>query len=143
MLVLDTNVISEALREKPDPAIIAWLDAQPPASLFTTTITLAEIKYGIAIMPAGKRKSTLLTAATLMFEDDFQGRVLPFDSDAAEAYAAIGAERRLAGQPIDELDCQIAAITQSRGGRLATRNVSDFANCGIDIVNPWDVRVKP
>ena len=106
MLVLDTNVISEALREKPDPAIIAWLDAQPPASLFTTTITLAEIKYGIAIMPAGKRKSTLLTAATLMFEDDFQGRVLPFDSDAAEAYAAIGAERRLAGQPIDEPDCQ-------------------------------------
>lgn len=143
MLVLDTNVISEALREKPDPAIIAWLDAQPPASLFTTTITLAEIKYGIAIMPAGKRKSTLLTAATLMFEDDFQGRVLPFDSDAAEAYAAIGAERRLPGQPIDEPDCQIAAITQSRGGRLATRNVSDFANCGIDIVNPWDVRVKP
>ena len=132
MLVLDTNVISEALREKPDPAILAWLDAQPPASLFTTTITLAEIKYGIAIMPAGKRKSTLLTAATLMFEDDFQGRVLPF-----------GAERRLAGQPIDEPDCQIAAITQSRGGRLATRNVSDFANCGIDIVNPWDARVKP
>jgi toxin FitB len=143
MLVLDTNVISEALREKPDPAILAWLDAQPPASLFTTTITLAEIKYGIAIMPAGKRKSALLTAATLMFEDDFQGRVLPFDSDAAEAYAAIGAERRLAGQPIDEPDCQIAAITQSRGGRLATRNVSDFANCGIDIVNPWDARVKP
>jgi len=143
MLVLDTNVISEALREKPDPAILAWLDAQPRVSLFTTTITLAEIKYGIAIMPAGKRKSTLLTAATLMFEDDFQGRVLPFDSDAAEAYAAIGAERRLAGQPIDEPDCQIAAITQSRGGRLATRNVSDFANCGIDIVNPWDARVKP
>jgi predicted nucleic acid-binding protein len=138
MLVLDTNVISEALREKPDPAILAWLDAQPRASLFTTTITLAEIKYGIAIMPAGKRKSTLLTATTLMFED-----VLPFDSDAAEAYAAIGAERRLAGQPIDGPDCQIAAITQSRGGRLATRNVSDFANCGIDIVNPWDVRVKP
>ena len=143
MLVLDTNVISEALREKPDPAILAWLDAQPPASHFTTTITLAEIKYGIAIMPTEKRKATLLTAATLMFQDDFQGRVLPFDSDAAECFAAIGAERQLAGQPISEPDCQIAAITLSRGGRLATRNVRDFHNCGIDVVNPWDARVKP
>jgi predicted nucleic acid-binding protein len=99
--------------------------------------------YGIAIMPKGHRRSTLLTAATLMFEDDFQGRILPFNSDAAVVFAAIAADRRLAGQPISQADGQIAAITQARGGRLATRNVTDFMNCGIDIVNPWDARVKP
>jgi hypothetical protein len=143
MLVLDTNVLSEVLRPEPDAGIQAWLRSQAPASVFTTAITQAEIMYGIAIMPKGQRQSTLLTAATLMFEDDFQGRILPFNSDAAEIYAAIASARRLAGQPISQADGQIAAITQSRGGRLVTRNVSDFTNCGIDIVNPWDRRVKP
>ena len=143
MLVLDTNVLSEVLRPEPDAGVQAWLRSLVPASVFTTAITQAEIMYGIAIMPKGHRRSTLLTAATLMFEDDFQGRILPFNSDAAVVFAAIAADRRLAGQPISQADGQIAAITQSRGGRLATRNVSDFTNCGIDIVNPWDAQVKP
>lgn len=138
MIVLDTNVVSEMLKETAHPGVFAWLDAQPPESVFTTAITQAEIKYGIAIMPDGKRKSLLLTAATLLFEEDFEGRVLPFDSTAADAYAAIAAQRRAAGQPIGEADAQIAAITQSRGGQVATRNVGDFANCGIDVINPWD-----
>jgi predicted nucleic acid-binding protein len=143
MLVLDTNILSEALRPEPNAAFRIWLRAQPPASLFTTAITKAEIKYGIAILPEGKRRSTLLTAATLMFEDDFNGRVLPFDSDAADVYAAIAAQRRLAGQPISEADGQIAAIARSRGGRVATRNVRDFINCGVDLVNPWEAKIQP
>ena len=143
MIVLDTNVLSEVLRPAPDAGIQAWLRSQAPASVFTTAITQAEIMYGIAIMPKGQRQATLLTVATLIFEDEFRGRVLPFDSDAADIYAAIASGRRQAGQPISLPDGQIAAITQARGGRLATRNVSDFTNCGIDIVNPWDARVKP
>jgi toxin FitB len=138
MVILDTNVVSEMLKEAAHPAVFAWLDAQSPESVFTTAITQAEIKYGIAIMPDGKRKSLLLTAATLLFEEDFEGRVLPFDATAADAYAAIGAQRRALCQPIAEADVQIAAITQSRGGQIATRNVSDFFNCGIDVINPWD-----
>lgn len=139
MVILDTNVVSEMLKETADAGVFTWLDAQSPESVFTTAITQAEIKYGIAIMPDGKRKSVLLTAATLLFEEDFEGRVLPFDSSAADAYAAIAAQRRSAGQPIGEADIQIAAIAQSRGGTVATRNVRDFTNCGIDIVNPWSV----
>jgi hypothetical protein len=140
MVILDTNVVSEMLKETADAGVFGWLDSQPPESVFTTAITQAEIKYGIAIMPDGKRKSVLLTAATLLFEDDFEGRVLPFDSSAADAYAAIAAQRRRAGQPIGEADVQIAAIAQSRGGSVATRNVRDFTNCGIDIVDPWDAK---
>jgi hypothetical protein len=143
MIVVDTNVISEMLKPEPDSAVYAWLRSQPTASVFTTAVSRSEIKYGIAIMPKGKRRSGLLTAATLIFEDDFKDRILPFDLEAADIYAAIASDRRLAGQPISQLDAQIAAITASRGGRLATRNVRDFANCGIDIVNPWDARVKP
>ena len=143
MLVLDTNVISEILRPKPDAGIEAWLDSLSPASVFTTAISQAEIMYGIAIMPKGQRQSDLLTAAALTFAEDFGGRVLPFDSEAAKIYAVIASARRTAGQPLSQADAQIAAITQSRGGRLATRNIRDFANCGIDIVSPWDAQVKP
>jgi predicted nucleic acid-binding protein len=139
MLVLDTNVISEALRPEPDVRVKAWLEAQPPASVFTTAVSQAEILYGIAILPKGRRQSVLLTAAVLMFEEDFRGRVLPFDSEAATIYASLASTRRQGGLPISFADAQIAAVTQSRGGRLATRNVRDFADCGIEIVNPWDM----
>jgi predicted nucleic acid-binding protein len=138
MLVLDTNVISEALKPEPNARVQAWLESQPPASVFTTAISQAEILYGVALLPKGRRQSTLLTAAVLMFEEDFRGRVLPFDSEAATIYAALASTRRQDGLPISFPDAQIAAVTQSRGGRLATRNVRDFAGCGIEIVNPWD-----
>ena len=137
MLVVDTNVISEAFRPEPDARVKAWLEAQPPASVFTTAISQAEILYGIALLPKGRRQAALLTAAVMMFEEDFRGRVLPFDSEAATIYAALASVRRQGGLPIAFADAQIAAATQSRGGRLATRNVRDFADCGIDIVNPW------
>lgn len=138
MLVLDTNVISETLKPEPNAKVRAWLEAQPSASVFTTAITQAEILYGVALLPKGRRQSTLLTAAVLMFEEDFRGRVLPFDSEAATIYASLTSTRRRDSTPISFADAQIAAITQSRGGRLATRNIRDFVSCGIEIVNPWD-----
>lgn len=139
MLVLDTNVISEALKPKPDARVKAWLETQPPAGVFTTAVSQAEILYGIAILPKGRRQSVLLTAAVLMFEEDFRGRVLPFDAQAATIFATLASNRRQGGLPISFADAQIAAVTQSRGGRLATRNVRDFVDCGIEIVNPWDM----
>lgn len=141
MLVLDTNVISELLRSQPNPGVEVWLEQQSATSVFTTSVSRAEILYGIAILPVGQRRSALLSAATLMFEEDFKGRILPFDCDAADLYATIAAQRRAIGRPIAFADAQIAAIALSRGGRLATRNVDDFTDCGLDIINPWNPKI--
>lgn len=138
MIVLDTNVISELLRPRPDPGVVDWIESLPPASVFTTTVTQSEILYGIAVLPSGQRRSDLETAVTGIFEQDMAGRVLPFDSAAAEQYARIAAERRSAGHPISQFDAQIAAITRSRGGRLATRNLRDFIDCGVELIDPWN-----
>jgi hypothetical protein len=137
MIVLDTNVISELMRREPDPRVMAWIAEQPMAGVFTTTLTQAEIFYGLALLPEGRRRDDLLAAARPMFDVDLAGRVLPFDTDAALAYPEIAAGRKQDGKPISQIDAQIAAIVRSRGARLATRNVRDFANCGITIVDPW------
>lgn len=137
MIVLDTNVISELMRRAPDAKVMAWIGEQPMAGVFTTTLTQAEIFYGLALLPDGRRRDELVAAARPMFEVDLAGRLLPFDTDAAMAYPNIAAGRRQAGQPISQIDAQIAAIVRSRGARLATRNVRDFADCGITVVNPW------
>ncbi len=137
MIVLDTNVISEMMRPKPAPAVVAWFAGQPAAALFTTALTQAEIMYGLALMPAGKRRAALQAAAKALFEEDFAGRLLPYDSDAAPHFAEIAAERRRLGQPISQVDAQIAAITCSRAGSIATRNARDFAGCGLAIIDPW------
>ncbi|HVY82682.1 MAG TPA: type II toxin-antitoxin system VapC family toxin [Steroidobacteraceae bacterium] len=137
MIVLDTNVLSEVLRAKPEPRVVEWLNDQPRTSVFTTTITRGEILYGIRVMPAGKRRDGLWDAATKIFDVDFDGQVLSFDSAAADEFAEISAARRAAGRPIAQFDAQIAAITRSRGAQLATRNVSDFEKCGCDVINPW------
>lgn len=138
MIILDTNVISELMRREPDARVMTWIAVQPMASVFTTTLTQAEIFYGLALLPEGRRRDDLLAAAQPIFDVDLAGRVLPFDTDAAVAYPAIAAGRRHAGQPIAQIDAQIAAIVRSRGARLASRNVRDFAGCGIAVVNPWD-----
>ena len=137
MIVLDTNVLSELMKQNSEPRVLGSVAAQPAASLFTSTITQAEILYGLALLPEGRRKSQLEGAVAGIFEEDFAGRVLPFDGAAAHAYAAVAAERRHAGQPISQFDAQIAAICRSRGAALATRNVADFAGCGIEVVDPW------
>jgi toxin FitB len=138
MIVLDTNVLSEAWRPAPSPKVMAWMRSQPMSALFTTTITEAELFYGIALLPDSKRRRALEAAVSLIFAEDLAGRVLPFDSAAAREYAGIAAARRHAGRPIAEADAQIAAIARSRGAAVATRNGEDFAGCGVTVVSPWE-----
>lgn len=137
MIILDTNVLSELMKAAPAAAVESWIAAQPPTSLFTTTITQAEILYGIALLARGKRRYALEEAVAGMFEEDFADRILPFDVAAARAYATVAAERRQSGKPITQFDAQIAAIARSRGAAIATRNASDFEECGIPVINPW------
>jgi len=137
MIVLDTNVVSELMKESPEPAVMAWTDAIPGATMFLSAVTQAEILYGVALVPEGKRRQGLALAARTAFETYFRGRILPFDSEAAEAFAELAAGRRRAGRPISQADAQIAAIARSRGAVLATRNVPDFEGCGVEIVDPW------
>jgi toxin FitB len=138
MIVLDTNVLSELMKSEPSQAVMFWVENQSPTSLFTTTVTQAEILYGLALLPISKRREALRTAAQTMFEEDFSGRILPFDIAAAYQYAQIAAERKQAGRPISQFDAQIASITRSRGADLSTRNVSDFEGCGLQVLNPWN-----
>jgi predicted nucleic acid-binding protein len=138
MIVLDTNVLSESLRPTPHAQVLAWLTGQPRAALFTTTVTRGEIFYGIRLLPEGRRRQALWGATQAIFSEDFSGQVLNFDDAAADAYATIAASRKQGGLPISQFDAMIAAITYSRGATLATRNVKDFMNCGIDIIDPWN-----
>jgi toxin FitB len=137
MIVLDTNVLSEALRPVPEPSVLNWLADQPSASLFTTAITRGEILCGIRLLSDGKRRKGLWDAANKVFDEDFADHVLSFDGDAADMYADIAASRRIAGKPISQFDAMIAAMARSRGAILATRNVKDFESCGIELVSPW------
>jgi predicted nucleic acid-binding protein len=139
MIVLDTNVLSEALRPVPEPSVLDWLENQPRASLFITTVTRGEILYGIRLLADGKRRRGLWEAVKKIFDADFADQVLSFDSDAADMYADIAASRRTAGEPISQFDAMIVAMARSRGAGLATRNVKDFEDCGVDIINPWSV----
>lgn len=137
MILLDTNVISELMRGAPSPAVEYWIGRQPTASLFLSAITEAELRYGLALLPDGHRRKKLVAQAEAMLAEDFAGRIVPFDSPAAAAYARIAARRRHAGRPITQADAQIAATAVSRGAALATRNVADFVECGIDLIDPW------
>lgn len=137
MIVLDTNVVSELLRPVPSPLVEAWLSAQEGATVFFTAIGEAELRRGVATLPEGRRRTILAQAVAAMLDEDFRNRILPFDSAAARAYAAIAAARRSAGRPISQFDCQIAAIVASHPAVLATRNTIDFEGCGIDVVDPW------
>lgn len=137
MIILDTNVLSEMLRPAPDTNVSDWLTAQPMAQLFTTSVTEAEIRYGVARLPSGQRKALLHSAVDGLFNEDLAGRILPFDGEAAKTYADIVSGRDRAGRPISQFDAQIAAVARSRGAKLATRNIADFEDCGIDLINPW------
>ena len=140
MFVLDTNVVSEFMQERPNPSVLHWLDNRLERDLFVTAVTQAEVLTGIAIMSAGQRQEGLAAAADRAFNRMFANRVLPFDRSAAQAYARITAARRQAGRPISQADCQIAAIAVARGGTVVTRNVRDFEGIEIGIVNPWESR---
>jgi hypothetical protein len=137
MIILDTNVISEVIKPDPSVAVTGWLARERPSDIFTTTITQAELLYGIELLPRGRHRSTLEAAITKILREVLLDRILPFDSDAAVAYSRIAASRRAIGRPISEPDAQIAAIAHSRGAALATRSTSDFEHCGIKVLNPW------
>ncbi len=135
--ILDTNVVSELMRYRPHSQVLAWLDEQPTSTLFVTSITEAEIRTGIALMPGGHRKRELSAATERAFGVLFAERILPFDSEAARTYAAIASIRRTAGYPISQADCQIASIARSVGASVVTRDVDGFEGCGFKVINPW------
>jgi len=137
MIILDTNVVSETIKPLPDIAVRKWLIHATMQDLYVTAITEAELRYGIEILPSGKRKDELSRSINSALAKAFENRILPFDGEAAKLYAVIGAHRRRIGRPIDDFDCQIAAIARTKGAALATRNVRDFDECGITIIDPW------
>ena len=137
MFVIDTNVASELMRPAPNPVVEAWIAEQDAEAMYLTAVSEAELLYGVAIMPAGKRRNALEAAMREWLDLGFAQRILPFDSAAARAYAEIASARRRAGRPIGEADCQIAAISRCRGAVLVTRNVRDFEATEVELVDPW------
>ena len=137
MIILDTNVVSEPLRPSPEPAVLAWLDAQAPATLYLTSITLAELLAGVAALPAGRRRTKLGQALTEQVLPLFEGRVLAFDMPAAHAFAQVHSGAQAAGNPISFADAAIAAIACAHGYAVATRNVRDFKCTGVEVIDPW------
>jgi predicted nucleic acid-binding protein len=138
MMVLDTNVLSELMKPEASKAVVGWTAGQERTRLFTTVITLAEIMYGLEIMPSGRRRTARLQLATEIFGIDFADRILPFESTAARAFATIVAARQRAGTPIQPMDAQIAAIARANRMSVATRNIRDFDDCGVDLIDPWE-----
>ena len=137
VMLLDTNVLSELMRKSPDPAVEAWAAGYSLEDLFFSAIGEAELRYGAAILPMGRRRQTLVSDIEMMLRDAFGNRILPFNRNAARIYAEIAATRRSVGRPIATADCQIAAIARSRNMAVATRNLRDFMEIDIHLVNPW------
>ncbi len=137
MIVLDTNVISELMRPVPHQGVLAWIAAQPRALLYTTHINQAEILYGIAALPDGRRRAGLASAAAAMFAEDFAGRILSFGAAATACYSGIVLARRRAGNPIEGFDALIAATALAAGAEIATRDTGGFSGCGLTVIDPW------
>jgi toxin FitB len=137
MIVLDTNVVSALMRGEPDPFVVSWLDGLPTESIWTTSVTVFEIRLGLEILAEGRRRRQLEDAFAKALEEDFEGRVLPFDQVAAQAAGRIAAERRRAGRTVEIRDIQIAGIVNIRKATLATRNTRHFEGCGLVLVDPW------
>lgn len=138
MIVLDTNVVSELMRQQPAPSVLAWVNAQPADQLWLCSLVVAELLYGVGRLPDGARKRQLANAVEAMVLDDFAGRTLPFDLEAAATYAQLVVQREKTGQTIAMADAQIGAICAVHGATLATRNTRDFTGLGLNLINPWD-----
>lgn len=139
MIILDTNILSELMKNAPDKAVLKWFDNLPPQPMATTSITAAELHYGLASLPKGKRRDALTRALALILQDDLRGLVLPFDALAAEHYGVLAAYLRKTGTPIGQNDTMIAAIALAHQGVLVTRNIKHFKHCNISVVNPFAV----
>ena len=137
MILVDTNVLSSMMRAEVEPAVERWFDAQPPESVWTTTITIFEIHFGLALLTPGRRRDRLHNAFDRAIDEILGGRVLPFDRTGAETAAAIAARQRQIGRPVEIRDVQIAGIAAARKATLATRNTRHFENLGIVLVDPW------
>jgi predicted nucleic acid-binding protein len=137
MIILDTNVLSELLRPEPAKQVERWLSAQDGAKVYLTTVGEAELRHGVALLPAGTRRNALTTAIEGLLDEDFRDRILPFDRAAARAYATIAATRRAAGRPISQFDCQNAGIARTHEATVATRNTSVYEGCGVELIDPW------
>ena len=137
MIILDTNVLSALMRKAPDPAVVGWLDRQPAESIWITSVTLFEARLGLALLPEGKRRATLVSAFARLLEEDLENRVLDFDTAAAIEAAELAAQRQRAGRPVDIRDTQIAGIALARHAVLATRNTRHFADLKIKVIDPW------
>ncbi|BBZ04482.1 ribonuclease VapC [Mycolicibacterium chitae] len=138
MIVLDTNVVSELMRPAPDSDVANWVDSLDVSDLLLTAVTAAELMYGVARLPDGRRRGELRAKMEGLLAEDFRDRILPFDALAATHYADIVADRERSGRQISFADGQIAAICRNWNVGLATRNVSDFAGTGVELINPWD-----
>jgi predicted nucleic acid-binding protein len=136
VIVLDTNVIAEAMRPEPNPAVVSWLNGQSAETLYLSSVTLAELLFGIGAIPSGARRDRLAQALDRLLAL-FPGRVLPFDQDAARRYADMAVTARAAGHPLPVSDGYIAATAASRGFAVAARNTRDFQNIGVDLIDPW------
>ena len=138
MIILDTNVLSALMRPEPERPVLEWLDRQPADSVWITSITLFEARFGLSLLPAGRRRQALEAAFTQLLEEELEHRVLDFDAAAAISAAVLAAERRKKGEPIDLRDTQIAGIAVARHATLATRNVRHFFHLAVPVVNPWE-----
>lgn len=138
MIVIDTNVISELWKIEPNPTVLAWIDAQAVETLYLSAITVAELRYGLATMPEGKRRTIYQDRLEGEVLPAFTARVLPFDLDASQAYADLMARAKAEGKSIGKADGYIAAIANARGFTVATRDIAPFQAAGLNIINPWE-----
>ncbi len=138
MTILDTNVVSELMRPAPTQAVLRWFQSQPEDEWYVSAITVAEILYGIELLPQGKRRDALFAGAEKMFSKVFAGHILACDEETARAFPPIAAARRRGGRPISEMDALIAATAVPLEALLATRNTDDFEECGVRLINPWE-----
>lgn len=136
MIVLDTNVVSEAMRPQPDAGVLSWLNDQATETLYLSSVTLAELLFGLGALPAGARKDRLIQALDALLAL-FPGRILAFDQDAARRYAEMAVTARAVGRPLPTTDGYIAATAASRNFAVATRNTQHFADTGVELIDPW------
>jgi len=137
VILLDTNVVSALMRREPDPTVVAWLDGVPAESVWTTAITVFEVRLGLELLVTSRRRRQLEEAFARSLAEDFENRVLSFDQTAAQEAGRIAAEQRRAGRPVEVRDVQIAGIASARKATLATRNLRHFEGCGVVLVDPW------
>jgi toxin FitB len=142
VIILDTNVLSALMRSAPEAAVVRWLDHQPAESIWITSITLFETRFGLALLPKGRRRQLLESAFSQLLEEDLENRVLDFDSAAATEAAALAAARQKAGRSVDLRDTQIAGIALARRATLATRNVRHFQDLSVNVIDPWEATAR-